>query len=53
MYTNVDADNDIAYGLYIGCGFKEHSAESKLGEGGSGALSLGRTILLMATAGDG
>ena len=51
MYTNVAADNDVAYGLYIGCGFKDHSAESKLGEG-SGALSLGRTILLMATAGD-
>ncbi len=29
MYTHVAADNEVAYGLYIGCGFQEHSIEKK------------------------
>lgn len=29
LYTHVEADNDVASSLYKGCGFGEHSSESK------------------------
>eukprot|EP00798_Chlamydomonas_sp_ICE-L_P028956 gene28956-32150_t len=46
MYAHVEADNKVAYGLYCGCGFFEHSSESKY----ASATNLGRLILLQATA---
>ncbi len=39
LYTHVAADNEVAYRLYVGCGFQELSSDAKFGQ----ELSLGET----------
>lgn len=46
LYTHVEADNEVAYRLYKGCGFDEHSVDSKY----EAASKLGQTVLLRAPA---
>uniref|UniRef100_A0A383V7Z5 N-acetyltransferase domain-containing protein n=1 Tax=Tetradesmus obliquus TaxID=3088 RepID=A0A383V7Z5_TETOB len=48
LYTHVEADNEVASGLYKSCGFREHSSEEKY----ANTLSLGRLVLLIAAAAD-
>lgn len=42
LYTHVEADNEVAYRLYLSCGFREHSSEAKF----SGTATLGEWALL-------
>ncbi|KIY93830.1 hypothetical protein MNEG_14131 [Monoraphidium neglectum] len=44
LFTHVEAGNDVASGLYRGCGFSEHSGSGAL----EGATTLGRLLLLVA-----
>lgn len=46
VYTCVDADNDVAYRLYKGCGFSEATAVGGDAASFDGASTLGRVILL-------
>ncbi|KAG2491136.1 hypothetical protein HYH03_010579 [Edaphochlamys debaryana] len=46
LYTHVEADNEVAYRLYTGCGFADYSVESKY----EAASKLGQTVLLRAPA---
>lgn len=46
LYTHVQADNEVAYRLYLSCGFQEHSSEAKYAQ----ASTLGRLVLLIATS---
>jgi hypothetical protein len=42
----VAASNDVAYRLYKGCGFSEHSVSAKFDD----AATLGKLVLLAASA---
>jgi hypothetical protein len=42
--TALQADNEVAFALYKGCGFAEHSSEAKY----DNAINLGRLVLLRA-----
>ncbi|PNH00670.1 hypothetical protein TSOC_009071, partial [Tetrabaena socialis] len=46
LYTHVEADNEVAFRLYRGCGFGQHSSDSKY----ESASKLGQTVLLLAPA---
>ncbi|KXZ51789.1 hypothetical protein GPECTOR_11g232 [Gonium pectorale] len=46
MYTHVEADNEVAFGLYHSCGFLEHSNDCRY----EAASKLGQTVLLVAPA---
>ncbi|KAG2423292.1 hypothetical protein HXX76_015441 [Chlamydomonas incerta] len=46
LYTHVEADNEVAYNLYAGCGFTKHSADVRY----EAETKLGQTVLLLADA---
>ncbi|KAG2447633.1 hypothetical protein HYH02_007551 [Chlamydomonas schloesseri] len=46
LYTHVEADNEVAYNLYAGCGFTKHSADARY----DAETKLGQTVLLLAPA---
>ena len=46
LYTQVAADNEVAYRLYTGCGFKEYRINAQV----DSSLKLGKLVLLQATA---
>lgn len=40
LYTHVQADNEVASGLYRSCGFQEHSSEERYAD----ASTLGESV---------
>eukprot|EP00198_Chlamydomonas_reinhardtii_P009711 XP_001699048.1 predicted protein [Chlamydomonas reinhardtii] len=46
LYTHVEADNEVAYNLYAGCGFAKHSTDVRY----EAETKLGQTVLLLADA---